>query len=43
MKNSFLRILALVCAASPAVVSAQAPKDAVIISDADIKAVLDGG
>src|SRR6476646_934359 len=40
MKKKFLRILALVCAASPAVLSAQAPKDAIVISDADIKAVL---
>jgi hypothetical protein len=40
MKNNFLRILALLCAASPAMVSAQAPKDAIVISDADIKAVL---
>ena len=35
MKNNFLRILALVCAASPAVLSAQAPKDAIVITDAD--------
>jgi Beta-propeller repeat len=40
MKNTFLRILALLCAASPAILSAQAPKDAIVISDADIKAVL---
>jgi mannose-6-phosphate isomerase-like protein (cupin superfamily) len=40
MKNNFLRILALLCAASPAILSAQAPKDAIVISDADIKAVL---
>jgi mannose-6-phosphate isomerase-like protein (cupin superfamily) len=40
MQNNFLRILALLCAISPAIVSAQAPKDAIIISDADIKAVL---
>jgi mannose-6-phosphate isomerase-like protein (cupin superfamily) len=40
MKNNFLRILALLCATSPAMVSAQAPKDAIVISDADIKAVL---
>jgi beta-propeller repeat-containing protein len=40
MKNNFLRILALLCAASPAMLSAQAPKDAIVISDADIKAVL---
>src|SRR5512132_1138995 len=40
MKKNFLRILALLCAASPAILSAQAPKDAVVVSDADIKAVL---
>src|SRR4029450_4542795 len=40
MKKNFLRMLALLCAASPAMVSAQAPKDAIVISDADIKAVL---
>ena len=40
MKNNFLRILALLCAASPAILSAQAPKDAIVISDTDIKAVL---
>ena len=40
MKKNFLRILALLCAASPAILSAQAPKDAIVITDADIKAVL---
>ena len=40
MKKNFLRMLALLCAASPALLSAQAPKDAIVISDADIKAVL---
>src|SRR5947207_9253525 len=40
MKKNFLRTLALVIAAGPVLVSAQAPKDAVVISDADIKAVL---
>src|SRR5689334_23641873 len=40
MQNKFLRALALLIAAGPAIVSAQAPKDAVIVSDADIKAVL---
>jgi len=40
MQNKFLRTLALLIAAGPAIVSAQAPKDAVIVSDADIKAVL---
>jgi len=40
MKKNVLRLLALVCAASPVVLSAQAPKDAIVISDADIKAVL---
>jgi hypothetical protein len=40
MKKNYLRMLALLCAASPAILSAQAPKDAIVISDADIKAVL---
>src|SRR5947207_366435 len=40
MKKNVLRTLALLVAAGPAIVSAQAPKDAVIVSDADIKAVL---
>ena len=40
MKKNVLRILALLVAASPVVLSAQAPKDAIVISDADIKAVL---
>src|SRR5512138_1704172 len=40
MKKNVLQILALLVAASPAVLSAQAPKDAIVISDADIKAVL---
>ncbi|HKC57089.1 MAG TPA: SBBP repeat-containing protein [Vicinamibacterales bacterium] len=40
MKKNILRTLALLCAAGPAIVSAQAPKDAVVVSDADIKAVL---
>src|ERR1051325_4977525 len=40
MTKNVLRTLALILAAVPAIVSAQAPKDAVIISDADIKAVL---
>src|SRR3954467_13393014 len=39
MKNS-LRTLAMLIAVAPALLSAQAPKDAVGISDADIKAVL---
>jgi mannose-6-phosphate isomerase-like protein (cupin superfamily) len=39
MKNS-LRTLAMLIAVAPALLSAQAPKDAVVISDADIKAVL---
>ena len=38
-KNVF-RTLAILIAAGPAILSAQAPKDAVIVSDADIKAVL---
>src|SRR5262245_35801030 len=40
MQKNRLRRLALLCAASPAVLSAQAPKDAIVITDADIKAVL---
>ena len=40
MTKNFLRTLAVLLAAGPAIVSAQAPKDAVIVSDADIKAVL---
>src|SRR6185436_334899 len=40
MKKNILRTLALLVGAGPAMVSAQAPKDAVVISDADIKAVL---
>ena len=40
MNKNVLRILALLCAASPAMLSAQAPKDAIVITDADIKAVL---
>jgi len=40
MKKNILRTLALLVGAGPAMVSAQAPKDAVVVSDADIKAVL---
>src|SRR6266850_7673617 len=40
MKKNILRTLTLLCAAGPAIVSAQAPKDAIVVSDADIKAVL---
>ena len=40
MTKNFLRTLAVLVAAGPAILSAQAPKDAVIVSDADIKAVL---
>src|SRR6266850_3678700 len=40
MKKNILRTLTLLCAAGPVLVSAQAPKDAVVVSDADIKAVL---
>ena len=40
MKKNILRTLVLLVAAAPAIVSAQAPKDAVVVSDADIKAVL---
>ena len=40
MTKKILRTLALLVAAGPAIVSAQAPKDAIVVSDADIKAVL---
>src|SRR5437870_12148143 len=40
MTKNILRTLALLLAAGPAIVSAQAPKDAIVVSDADIKAVL---
>src|SRR5919204_4901004 len=40
MKRTILRTLAMLIAAGPAIVSAQAPKDAIVVSDADIKAVL---
>src|SRR5882672_133732 len=40
MKKNILRMLAVLIAAGPAIVSAQAPKDAIIVSDADVKAVL---
>ena len=40
MQKNIVRILAMVFAACPAIASAQAPKDAVVVSDADIKAVL---
>ena len=40
MRTNILRTLALLVATGPAIVSAQAPKDAVVVSDADIKAVL---
>ena len=40
MTKKILRTMALLVAAGPAIVSAQAPKDAVVVSDADIKAVL---
>ena len=40
MKRTILRLVAMLVAAGPAMLSAQAPKDAVVISDADIKAVL---
>ena len=42
MTKNILRTLALLLAAGPAIVSAQAPKDAIVVSDADIKAVLHG-
>src|SRR5262245_62860299 len=38
MQKNRLRRLALLCAASPAILSAQAPKDAIVITDANIKA-----
>jgi mannose-6-phosphate isomerase-like protein (cupin superfamily) len=40
MRNKVLQFLAMACVACPAVALAQVPKDAVVISDADIKAVL---
>src|SRR5580700_2031509 len=40
MKNKALQILAIWIAACPVVALAQAPKDGVYISDADVKAVL---
>jgi mannose-6-phosphate isomerase-like protein (cupin superfamily) len=40
MKKNVLRILAALVAASPAVALAQAPKNAVVITDEDVKAVL---
>jgi len=40
MTKKILRTLALLVAAGPAIVSAQAPRDAIVVSDADIKAVL---
>ena len=40
MKMNVVHMLALLVAAGPAIVSAQAPKDAIVITDADIKAVL---
>jgi mannose-6-phosphate isomerase-like protein (cupin superfamily) len=40
MQKNVLRILAIVFAMSPAVALAQAPKNAVVISDEDVKAVL---
>lgn len=40
MRKKLLRILAIACAASPAVGLAQAPKDSIVITDEDIKAVL---
>ena len=40
MRNTLLRILAVVVASSPAIALAQAPKNAIVISDEDVKAVL---
>lgn len=40
MRRNILQVLAFIVAAAPAVVLAQAPKDAIVISAADIQAVL---
>ena len=40
MQKTILSILTMMCAICPAAALAQAPKDAVVISDEDIKAVL---
>ena len=40
MRKNIRRVLAAILAVAPTVVVAQAPKDAVVISDADVKAVL---
>src|SRR5439155_20108299 len=40
MRKNILQILTILCAAYPAAGLAQAPKDAVVISNEDIKAVL---
>lgn len=40
MRRGILRVLAMVFAVYPAIASAQAPKNAVFVTDADIKAVL---
>src|SRR5215813_7728256 len=40
MRKRILQVLAIVCAAYPAIASAQAPKNAVFVTDEDIKAVL---
>ena len=40
MKNKALHVLAIVIAACPVVALAQAPKDAIYVSDEDVKAVL---
>src|SRR6266704_1662639 len=40
MRKNILQILTILCAACPVVGFAQAPKDAVVISNEDIKAVL---
>src|ERR1700741_5152896 len=40
MKKNILRMLAMLIAAGPAIVSAQGPKDAIVVRGADTKAVL---
>ena len=40
MRKKILQVLTIVCAASPAIGLAQAPKDAIFVTDEDIKAVL---
>jgi mannose-6-phosphate isomerase-like protein (cupin superfamily) len=40
MRKRILQVLVIVCAVCPAIASAQAPKNAVFITDEDVKAVL---